>query len=210
MAAIRRQIGTATDELSRFLLIIDPFFKTTEREIDMTDFDDIRKAFSAYQDAQVTYWEDLQNKTDLLVSGLEAYLGLSGQTYTDFLRGQMDAVPYIRLGRIDNGQFVPCKANGLDCVDLAVHFKMSITLERGADVYPKSNLLLSGDICRYDGHYRVRLDTLDGDRSIEIDEQFSEDSQKAMYETIARLILDKLDTEIFTTGRSALSPSVDA
>ena len=69
----------------------------------MTDFLEIREAYTKYKAAQDAYWSDLQKKAWAIYIGFERHLRLDQHKVT--VPGE-DAQPYVQVGSMDGDRFV--------------------------------------------------------------------------------------------------------
>ncbi|HCE6978629.1 TPA: hypothetical protein NH712_005968 [Pseudomonas aeruginosa] len=160
----------------------------------MTDFLEIREAYTKYKAAQDAYWSDLQKKAWAIYIGFERHLRLEQHKVT--VPGE-DAQPYVQVGSMDGDRFVRALAPQFSGADGKVEFTISLLVDEHPTSYPKKRILIPASIGKESGRYMVEIKGRSGPISVSIGPDFPVDQLGDLYEMIARDVIASMDPSAF-------------
>ena len=130
----------------------------------MSRYQQLREAFAAYKDAENQFCRQNERLAELIVEGLPAYLGMP-----DSFSSETEVIRYLSFYRVEDdeedseGAEVPFLHDALIHVtDGSFRFGLGLLLERGPEVLPKQNMVVTIHCRREGGKATVSI----GDREV--------------------------------------------
>ncbi|MBW6506202.1 MAG: hypothetical protein K0B00_05545 [Rhodobacteraceae bacterium] len=132
----------------------------------MSRYQELREAFAAYKDAENRFCRENERLAGLIVGGLPAYLGMP-----DSFTSETEVIRYLSFFRVEDdeddseGAEVPFLHDALAHItDGSFRFGLGLLLERGPDVLPKQNMVVTVHCHREGSKATVSI----GDREVVI------------------------------------------
>lgn len=163
--------------------------------LEVTNFADLRAAYSKYRAARDVYWDDLEEKVKILVDGFSQYVAPDRPFFID---RDGTKKPYIQIGKAYGATFEPVRnASQLDEEGMGLQFTLAVYIDEDPDSLPKEGFTVDVNMRKAEGKYQFKLRTSAGSRAVNIPASFGETERADLYEAILGEIMRLLSPEKF-------------